>query len=108
MTDYKFEIMPCNWYKRREVNPAEIKVIESFNVIGFEKIDNSYCQVQICYDDNTAVTVEARVSESKVFGLPVSTQFRKSAPLPVIKSNWSINGINTKGDFILLKVKDND
>jgi hypothetical protein len=81
---YTFKIMPSNWYKRR--TPTELKQITSFSVVDFVKTSDSYCVVNIVYDDATQAELTGRVSHNH------------------IADRWTINGINPFGDFILLEV----
>tara|TARA_R110000772_G_C13273748_1_gene436466 strand:+ start:7 stop:288 length:282 start_codon:yes stop_codon:yes gene_type:complete len=91
---YKFEIMRCDWYKRR--NATEKKAISNYFVDRFKKKEDSSCTITVKYDDDTTAILNGRVCCSRVYNLDNTVK----------SMNWTINGISPFGDFILLKILD--
>jgi hypothetical protein len=81
----KYKIMPTNWYKRRA--PGTQLQITEFTVQGtVVLVEENYYQIDIKYDDGTDATVTGRLCHN------------------AIANRWTLNGINSSGDYILLEV----
>jgi hypothetical protein len=81
---FKFELMPQDWYKRREKTP-EASVIK-IDVIGFRKIENSNCIMHVKYDNDEHVTLGAIV------------QHNPGA------NRWTVHGLNEQGISVLARL----
>lgn len=55
-----------NWYKRRYLVPDP--EVTSFEVKGYQQIENHFCKVYFKYDDGTGSTMTGRVIQNKIKG----------------------------------------
>lgn len=78
----KFELMPQDWYKRREKFLGE-PAITNIEVIDFNKVENSRCKMIVSYDDNTKIELGAWIQYT---------------------NKWTVHGINEKGVSVLARL----
>jgi len=81
----KFEVMPIDWYKRRDPdkNKPEIKNVE---VIGFEKKDGGHCEMVVEYTDGDTLNLNAYISVNDG------------------NQRWTVNGMNQHGVSVLVRL----
>jgi len=61
---YEFELVPDFWVMRRI--PADTPKVASYEVECFKKIDNSYCTVNVAYDNGDSFTLDGRVNVNDI------------------------------------------
>jgi hypothetical protein len=91
----QFEIMTLSWYKRRTPTYTPPTVVD-FTVHNFEKIDNHKCSVEVLYDNDEQITLNAYVSRSCIYKTDGT----------ISRESWSVHGLDHSGHTILLKVVD--
>ena len=80
----RFEIQPMDWHKRRAPS-AEPKPL-SVSVSGFNYEANTSCDLAVTYDDGVERVLKGRIIHNQQF------------------DRWLINGINSDGYVLLVKV----
>jgi len=88
-----FVVQPLSWFKRR--TPTEvIPSVTAFNITEFEKIDNSYCKIFVCYTDDSSYNLDGRVSKNVTYLVGGGC----------IENGWTVQGINSDGLSVLFKL----
>lgn len=84
--NFTFIMRPCSWYKRRI--PDQPKIFEEVKVSNYIHEHDAICLITVRYHGETEYKeLTGRVTKNPITG------------------NFSINGINPHGDFILLDVE---
>ena len=76
--------MPQDWYKRRN-KPVEDMIL-GFEVIGFKKVEDTYCKMKVTFEDLGEVELDAFIQYYPKY------------------NKWTVHGMNEKGISVLARL----
>ena len=87
------EIMPQSWAKRRDqtdhiVQPVSVKLND------FKYEDNTYCTMDVVFDDDSTMEIKGRISFSCSY----------DHDLKPFNGRWTVQGYNAYGVNVVVKV----
>jgi len=92
----KFAVRELRWTKRRGTDKQ--RIVDWFEVLNFKKEDNSYCDVNVIFDDGCSYDLKGRVSVN-VFYKSVNDKLEET------EGAWTINAIDAfDGTQVLLEL----
>ena len=91
--DREFRVQPLSWYKRRVPTEIVPKVVD-FDISGFEKIDNSYCDVYVKFDNGDNFNLEGRITSSITYTVGGDQ----------VIHGWSVQALGPNGLSVLFRL----
>lgn len=98
---YTFEVLPQSWSKRRAMDKPSRELV-SFKLINFEKVDSHRCLMEVKFDDEEVVELDARVYVNRTHVI------QDDGSLVAVDNSWGVQAISPSGHNIVLRLVENE